>query len=128
MDDFVSYTSSDSESEALKFSSNAEVDLDPVSAMLYEGLRSGRLPTLHIFYRLILNALKLARQIGNPREQFQRDNVLRSFCETIYRNGHMKMFNLLSGRRMLNKGRGSAHTFRLQYSPTKTTKESWIHI
>ena len=79
--------------------------------MLYEEVRSGRVPTDHIFYPLIINALKFARQIGNPREQFQHDNVLRSFCESIYRNGRMKMFNLLTGKRILNKGRGSAHTF-----------------
>ena len=134
--------------------------------MLYAEVRSGRLTTDHIFYRLILNALKFARQIGNPREQFQHDNVLRSFCESIYRNGHlnalkfarqignpreqfqhdnvlrsycesiyrnghMKMFNLLTGKRMLNKVQGLCSHFqlgRLQYSPTNTTEEYWIHI
>ena len=113
MDESVSDTSSECGSEA-NFSSEAEVDLDPASAMLYEEVRSGRLPTDHIFYRLILNELKFARQIGNPKEQFQHDNVLRSFCESICRNGHMKTFNLLTGKRMLNKGRGSAHSFTWQ--------------
>ena len=57
--------------------------------------------------------LKFARQIGNPRKQFQHDNVLRRFCESIYRNGHMKIFNLLTGKRMVKKGRGSDYNIPL---------------
>ena len=110
MDESVADTISECVLDA-SFSSEEEVDLDPASAMLFEEVRSGRLPTDHIFYSLILNALKFSKQISNPREQFQHDNVLRSFCGSIYRNGHMKTFNLLTGKHMLNKGRGSAHTF-----------------
>ena len=91
LNESVSDTISECVSDA-SFSSEAEVDLDPASAMLFEEVRSGRLPTDHIFYRLILNALKFSRQISNPSEQFQHDNVLRSFCESIYRNGQMKAF------------------------------------
>ena len=42
---------------------------------------------------------------GNAREQFERDDILRSFCESIFRNGHMKTLNVLTGKGMLNKRR-----------------------
>ena len=99
----------ETESEA---SSGFEVELDPAARLLDQEVRSGRLPRNHLFYRLVLNSPKFATQIGDPTNQFQRDPLVRSFCETIKRSGHSRTFNLLTGKRMLKRGRGSAHDFR----------------
>ena len=99
----------ETESEA---SSGFEVELDPAARLLDQEVRSGRLPRNHLFYRLVLNSLKFATQIGDPTNQFQHDPLVRSFCETIKRSGHSRTFNLLTGKRMLKRGRGSAHDFR----------------
>ena len=96
----------ETESEA---SSGFEVELDPAARLLDQEVRSGRLPRNHLFYRLVLNSLKFATQIGDPTDQFQHDPLVRSFCETIKRSGHSRTFNLLTGKRMLKRGRGSAH-------------------
>lgn len=87
------------------------MDLDPVAALLDREVRSGRLPRSHIFYRVVSNALKFANEIGDPTNQFKHDPIVRSFCETLQRSGHWRTFNLLTGKRMLHRGRGSAHDF-----------------
>ncbi|KAL9957638.1 hypothetical protein ACROYT_G034559 [Oculina patagonica] len=92
-------------------SSGIEAELDPAARLLDQEVRSGRLSQNHLFYRLVLNALKFATEIGNPINQFKHDPVVRSFCETIKRSGHWRTFNLLTGKRMLGKGRGSSHQF-----------------
>lgn len=92
-------------------SSGIEAELDPAARLLDQEVRSGRLSQNHLFYRLVLNALKFATEIDNPINQFKHDPVVRSFCETIKRSGHWRTFNLLTGKRMLGKGRGSSHQF-----------------
>lgn len=92
-------------------SSGLEVELDPAARLLDQEVRSGRLPRTHLFYRLILNSLKFATEIGDATNQFHHDPVVQSFCQTIKRSGHARTFNLLTGKRMLNRGRGSAHDF-----------------
>ena len=93
-------------------SSGLEVELDPAARLLDQEVRSGRLPRTYLFYRLVLNSLKFATEIGDATNQFHHDPVVQSFCETIKRSGHARTFNLLTGKRMLNRGRGSAHDFR----------------
>ena len=92
-------------------SSGIKAELDPAARLLDQEVRSGRLSQNHLFYRLVLNALKFATEIDNPINQFKHDPVVRSFCETIKRSGHWHTFNLLTGKRMLGKGRGSSHQF-----------------
>ena len=92
-------------------SSGIEAELDPAARLLDQEVRSGRLSQNHLFYRLVLNALKFATEIDNPINQFKHDPVVRSFCETIKRSGHWRTINLLTGKRMLGKGRGSSHQF-----------------
>ena len=87
------------------------MELDPTAALLDREVRTGRLPRSHIFYRLVSNALKFANEIGDPTNQFKHAPVIRSFCETLQRSGHWRTFNLLAGKRMLHRGRGSAHDF-----------------
>lgn len=60
----------------------------------------------------MLNSLKFATEIGDATNQFRHDPIVRSFCETIIRSGHSRTFNLLTGKRMFQRGRGSAHNFR----------------
>ena len=60
---------------------------------------------------MVSNALKFANEIGDPTNQFKNDPVVRSFCEKIQRSGHWRTFNLLTGKRMLHRGRGSTHDF-----------------
>lgn len=57
--------------------------LMPAARLLDQEVRSGRLSQNHLFYRLVLNALKFATEIDNPINQFKHDPVVRSFCETI---------------------------------------------
>lgn len=89
------------------------MELDPTAALLDREVRSGRLPRSHIFYRLVSNAVKFADEIGNPTDLFKHDPVVRSFCETLQLSGHCRTFSLLTGKRMLLRGRGSAHDFLL---------------
>lgn len=63
-------------------SSGYEFELDPAAKLLDQEVPSGRLPRTHLFYRLVLNSLKLATEIGDATNQFHNP-VLRSFCETI---------------------------------------------
>lgn len=44
-------------------SSGYEVEIDPTAALLDREVRTGRLPRFHIFYKLVLNALKFANEI-----------------------------------------------------------------
>lgn len=92
-------------------SSGIEAELDPAARLLDQEVHSGRLSQNHLFYRLVLNALKFATEIDNPINQFKHDPVVCSFRETIKRSGHWRTFNLLTGKRMLGKGRGSSHQF-----------------
>lgn len=77
--------------------------------LLDEEVRSGRLPKSHLFYRLVLKSLIFATEVGNAGNQFKHDPLVRSFCDTIKRSGHWWTFNLLTGKRMPGKGRGSSH-------------------
>ena len=92
-------------------SSGFELELDPAARLLNQEVRSGRLPRDHLFYRLVLNSLKLATEIGDARNQFRHDPIVRSFFETIKRSGHSRTLNLLTGKRMFQRGRGSAQEF-----------------
>lgn len=93
-------------------SSGFELELDPAARLLDQEVRSGRLPRNHLFYCLVLNSLKFATVIGDAKNQFRHDPIVRSFCETIKQSGHSRTFNLLTGKRMFQRGRGSAHDFR----------------
>lgn len=53
----------------------------------------------------------LPMRLWDPTNQFKHDPVVWSFCETLQCSGHWRTFNLLTGKRMLHKGRGSAHDF-----------------
>ena len=94
-------------------SSGFEIDLDPAAKLLDEEVRSDRLPKSHLFYRLVLNTLKFATEVGNPGNQFKHDPLVRSFCDTwlIKRGGHWWTFYVLTGKRIPGKGRGSTHKF-----------------
>lgn len=92
------------------------MELDPTAALLDREVHTGRLPRSHIFYRLVSNALKFAKEIGDPTNQFKHDSVVLSFSETLQRSGHWRTFNLLTEKRMLHRGRGSAHDFCCQHN------------
>lgn len=64
-------------------SSGLEFELDPAARLLDQEVCSGRLPQTHLFYRLVLNSLKFATEIGDATKQFHHDPVVQSFCETI---------------------------------------------
>lgn len=91
-----------------------KVELDPTAALLDREVHSGPLPRSDIFYRLVSNALKFANEIGDPTNQFKHDPVVQRFCKTLQRSDHWRTFNLLTRKRMLHRGRGSAHDFCLE--------------
>lgn len=70
-----------------ELSTNSADETVPASSSGYEfeldqEVCSGRLPRTHLFYRLVLNSLKFATEIGDATNQFHNP-VLQSFCETI---------------------------------------------
>ena len=109
----LSELSTNSADETVSVSSSGyEFELDPAAKLLAQEVHSGRLPQTHLFYRLVVNSLKFATKIRDATNQFHHDPVIRSFCETIKRRGHSRTFNLLMGKRMFKRGRGSTHEFR----------------
>ena len=109
----LSELSTNSADETVSVSSSGyEFELDPAAKLLAQEVHSGRLPQTHLFYRLVVNSLKFATKIRDATNQFHHDPVIRSFCKTIKRRGHSRTFNLLMGKRMFKRGRGSTHEFR----------------
>ena len=109
----LSELSTNSADETVSVSSSGyEFELDPAAKHLAQEVHSGRLPQTHLFYRLVVKSLKFATKIRDATNQFHHDPVIRSFCETIKRRGHSRAFNLLMGKRMFKRGRGSTPEFR----------------
>jgi len=52
----------------------------------------------------------LQSSLENAQAEIE-DLIVRSFCETLQHSGHWRTFNLLTGKCMLHRGRGSAHDF-----------------
>ena len=85
--------------------------MDPVCENLQTLLDSGELRKDSIFYIYLSNALAFVRNISNPEEQFQWDDEVLEFVETLEYHGHEKILNLLRGPGFLGTGKGGKKQF-----------------
>ena len=74
------------------------------------------------------NALEFAKKSSNPREQFQHDESVNTFMETLEFHGKPKTLNLLRGPGHINQGRGGTFQFNWKdwnfpFVPSKTTRD-----
>jgi len=85
--------------------------IDPVCENLQTLLDSGELPRDSIFYIYLINALAFVNEISNPEQQFQWDDEVIEFVETLKYHGHEKVMNLLRGPGFLDTGKGGKKQF-----------------
>ena len=87
-------------------------NVDPVAEKLQSFLNSGILPQESMFYILLKNAVSyvdwLVRRKENHSLQFQWDNEVLQFLESVEYYGGRKVVNLLRGPGHDGEGRSSA--------------------
>ena len=87
-------------------------NVDPVAEKLQSFLNSGTLPQESMFYILLKNAVSyvdwLVRRKENHSLQFQWDNEVLQFLESVEYHGGRKVVNLLRGPGHDGEGRSSA--------------------
>jgi len=79
--------------------------------MLQQETESKKLDEDHIFYRCLKNALEFAQKSSNPREQFEHDQSVKTYMETLELHGKPKTMNLLRGPGHRKQGRGGTFQF-----------------
>ena len=103
--------------------------LDPVCEKLQEFIACGFLPRSHIFYKLIRNAVDFVSSVANSYKDFEWDETILEFVDSLEYYGHQATVNMLRGQGFHGRTKGDARLTALDWKtwnwplPGKTTRQ-----
>ena len=105
----------DLEGDIIREGTVREQLMDPIAELLQNLIDNGTLDHTHFFYKYIKNSLQyvnwLVKRHKNPCLQFQWDQEIIEFCETLEYHGHEKVMHILRGEAHYGSGRGGIKSF-----------------
>ena len=103
--------------------------LDSVCEKLQEFIACGFLPRSHIFYKLIRNAVDFVSSVANSYKDFEWDETILEFVDSLEYYGHQATVNMLQGQEFHGKTKGDARLTAFDWKtwnwplPGKTTRQ-----
>ena len=103
--------------------------MDPVCEKLQEFIACGFLPRSHIFYKLIRNAVDFVSSVANSYKDFEWDETILEFVDSLEYYGHQATVNMLRGQGFHGRTKGDARLTAFDWKtwnwplPEKTTRQ-----